>query len=78
MIQRRTALIISGLAAITLAFIYQPPGELLAGSSADSYRRAVPRVTAATQMKGTSGEVRMHFVRAGDAVHMVGVQPAFE
>ncbi|WP_353266625.1 D-Ala-D-Ala carboxypeptidase family metallohydrolase [Gemmatimonas sp.] len=68
MMQRRTALLLSGLVAITAALIYQPPGELLAGSSADSYRRAVPRVAAASSLKGSSGEVRMHFVRAGERV----------
>jgi Peptidase M15 len=68
MMQRRTALIVSGFVAILAAVIYQPPGELLAGSSADSYRRAVPRVAAATTTKGSSGEVRMHFVRAGERV----------
>ena len=68
MIQRRTALILSGLVAITVAVIYQPPGELLAGSSADSYRRAVPTVEAARSTMGTSGDVKMQFVRAGERV----------
>ena len=54
--------------AITAAFIYQPPGELFADSSAESFRRAVPRIAAAKGMQGTSGEVRMHFVKAGDRV----------
>ena len=54
--------------AITAAFIYQPPGELFADSSAESSRRAVPRIAAAKGMQGTSGEVRMHFVKAGDRV----------
>ena len=54
--------------AITAAFIYQPPGELFADSSAESFRRAVPRIAAAKGMRGTSGEVRMHFVKAGDRV----------
>ncbi len=68
MIQRRTALILSGLVAITAAVIYQPPGELLAGSSADSYRRAVPTVEAARSTMGASGDVKMQFVRAGERV----------
>lgn len=68
MIQRRTAIVLSGLVALTAAFIYQPPGELFADSSAESFRRAVPRVAAAKGMQGTSGEVRMHFVKAGDRV----------
>jgi hypothetical protein len=67
-IQRRTAIVLSGLVAITAAFIYQPPGELFADSSAESFRRAVPRIAAAKGMQGTSGEVRMHFVKAGDRV----------
>jgi hypothetical protein len=67
-IQRRTAIALSGLVAITAAFIYQPPGELFADSSAESFRRAVPRIAASKGMQGTSGEVRMHFVKAGDRV----------
>lgn len=66
--QRRTAVLLSGLAAITAAVMYQPPGELFADSSADSFRRAVPRVEAAKAIKGISGEVRMRFVTAGDRV----------
>lgn len=68
MIQRRTALVLSGLVAVTAALIYQPPAELLAGSAEESARRAVPRISAAPVMKGNSGEVRMHFVRAGERV----------
>ena len=68
MIQRRTAIVLSGLVAITAAVLYQPPGELFADSSAESFRRAVPRVEAAKEMKGSSGEVKMHFVKAGDRV----------
>lgn len=68
MIQRRTAVLLSGLVAITAAVMYQPPGELFADSSADSFRRAVPRVDAAKTMAGTSGEVRMQFVTAGELV----------
>lgn len=68
MIQRRTAILLSGLVAITAAVIYQPPGELFADSSAESFRRAVPRVEAAAATRGTSGEVKMQFVRAGDRV----------
>jgi hypothetical protein len=67
-IQRRTAIMLSGLVAITAALIYQPPGELFADSSADSFRRAVPRIEVAKAMKGASGEVKMHFVKAGDRV----------
>lgn len=68
MIQRRTALILSGFVAITAAIIYQPPGELLAGSSADSDRRAVPMIEASRSTMGTSGDVKMQFVRAGERV----------
>ena len=68
MIQRRTAIILSGLVAITAALIYQPPGELFADSSAESFRRAVPRIEAAPAARGTSGEVKMQFVRAGERV----------
>jgi hypothetical protein len=40
----------------------------MADSSAESARHAVPRVEAATEAKGTSGDVLMHFVRAGERV----------
>lgn len=68
MIQRRTAIVLSGVVAITAALIYQPPGELFADSSAESFRRAVPRITAATTTRGTSGEVKMQFVKVGDRI----------
>lgn len=68
MIRRRTALVLSGVAAIAVALWYQPPGTLMADSSAESYKRAVPRVEAAEATRGTSGEVRMQFVRAGERV----------
>lgn len=65
---RRTALIVSGVTAITAAILYQPPTELLAGSSAESAASKVPVVEAGTNAFGASGEVRMRFVRAGDRV----------
>ncbi len=65
---RRTAIIASGVTAIVAAVLYQPPTDLLAGSSAESARRAVPVVEAATTGKGLSGEVRMRFVREGERV----------
>jgi uncharacterized protein YcbK (DUF882 family) len=65
---RRTALIVSGVTAIIAAIAYQPPTDLLAGSSAESARRAVPVVEAAADGKGISGEVRMRFVRSGERV----------
>lgn len=68
MIQRRTALVLSGLIAITAAVLYQPPGELFADSSAESFRRAVPRVEVGAAARGVSGEIKMHFVRAGERV----------
>ena len=63
---RRTAIIVSGIAAITAAMLYQPPADLLAGSSAVSATRSVPVVEASTGARGISGEVRMRFVRAGE------------
>ena len=66
MIRRRTALILSGAAAIVAAIAYQPPGALMADSSAESAKRAVPRVDAGPETRGVSGEVRMMFVRAGE------------
>ncbi len=63
---RRTAIIVSGVTAITAAMLYQPPADLLAGSSAVSATRSVPVVEASTGARGISGEVRMRFVRAGE------------
>lgn len=68
MIRRRAALVLSGLAAITAAILYQPPAELLAGSSAESDKRAVPIVEAGAAARGVSGDVHMQFVRAGERV----------
>jgi uncharacterized protein YcbK (DUF882 family) len=67
-IRRRVALVLSGTAAITAAVLYQPPAELLAGSSAVSVKRAVPMVEAAPEARGVSGDVHMQFVRAGERV----------
>ncbi|MFN8715373.1 MAG: D-Ala-D-Ala carboxypeptidase family metallohydrolase [Gemmatimonas sp.] len=66
MIRRRTALVLSGAAAIVTAIAYQPPGALMADSSAESAKRAVPRVDAGPEVRGVSGDVRMQFVRAGE------------
>ena len=68
MIRRRGALVLSGMAAIAAVILYQPPGELLAGSSAESARLAVPVVEAGPASRGVSGDVQMHFVRAGERV----------
>ena len=68
MIRRRVALALSGTAAITAAMLYQPPSALLADSSAESAVRAVPIVEAAPESRGVSGDVQMHFVRAGERV----------
>jgi len=67
-IRRRTALVVSGIAAIGVALVYQPPTELLAGSSAESAKRAVPVVEVGPGSRGVSGDVQMHFVRAGERV----------
>ena len=67
-IRRRTALVLSGLAAITAAIVYQPPGELMADTSAQSAARRVPRVEATAEAKGLSGDVQMQFVRAGERI----------
>jgi hypothetical protein len=68
MMRRRTALMLSGVAAIAAAIAYQPPGDLMADSSAESARNAVPRVEAAPESRGASGDVLMHFARAGERV----------
>jgi uncharacterized protein YcbK (DUF882 family) len=67
-IRRRTALLLSGAAAVAALVAYQPPEVLQAGSSADSYRAAVPRVEADSALLGASGAVRMRFVRSGERV----------
>lgn len=64
--RRRTALVLSGLAAITAAIWYQPPGELMADTSGLSAARRVPRVESAPEARGLSGDVHMRFVRAGE------------
>ncbi len=66
--KRRVAIVLSGLAAIAAVELYQPPTELLAGSSAESAKRSVPVVEAASASYGLSGDVQMHFVRAGERV----------
>lgn len=63
---RRTAIIISGATAIVAAILYQPPENLMAGSSAESAGVSVPVVEASVGARGISGEVRMRFVRSGE------------
>jgi len=65
---RHTAFIACGVAAIVAAVAYQPPTELLAGSSAASASNSVPVVEAGDSASGVSGEVKMRFVRAGERV----------
>ncbi len=67
--KRRIAIALSGLAAIAAVELYQPPTELLAGSSSESAKRSVPVVEAAEAARGLSGEVQMQFVRAGERLH---------
>ncbi len=61
-------LALSGVAAVAVALAYQPPPDLLADSSAGSAGRAVPRIEAAAESRGVSGDVRMQFVRAGERI----------
>ena len=68
MISRRAILLVSGAAAIAVAVVYQPPTELMAGSSAESAASGVPTVEAARASRGISGDIAMQFVRAGDRV----------
>ena len=65
---RRTALLVCGVAAIAAAVAYQPPAELMAGSSATSVKSSVPVVEVDSATRGISGEVKMQFVRAGERV----------
>ncbi len=66
--RRRVAIVLSGLAAIAAVELYEPPTELMAGSSAESAKNSVPVVEAANVSLGLSGDVQMHFVRAGERV----------
>jgi len=66
--RRRVAIVLSGLAAIAAVELYEPPTELMAGSSAESAKNSVPVVEAASTALGLSGDVKMHFVRAGERV----------
>ncbi|MES2524106.1 MAG: D-Ala-D-Ala carboxypeptidase family metallohydrolase [Gemmatimonadota bacterium] len=68
MISRRGALVMGGIAAIAMAVLYQPPTELMAGSSAESAARGVPAVHSASASHGISGGVEMQFVRSGERV----------
>jgi hypothetical protein len=68
MISRRGVILLSGAAAIAVALLYQPPTELLAGSSEETAARGVPTVEAGPNARGISGDVAMHFVRAGERV----------
>ena len=68
LVRRSLAIVGGGVAAIAAVQMYQPPAELLAGSSAESVRRSVPVVEAADASRGASGDVLMHFARAGDRV----------
>jgi uncharacterized protein YcbK (DUF882 family) len=67
-VRRRLAIVLSGLAAIAAVELYEAPTELMAGSSAESVKRSVPVVEAASTSLGLSGDVQMHFVRAGERV----------
>jgi len=66
--RRRTAVFLSGSAALFGAMLYQPTPELMAGTADESAALAVPRVEAAPAAKGASGDVRMVFARSGDLV----------
>lgn len=66
--RRRVALVLSGIAAIIAVEFYEPPGELLAGSSDASASRSVPTVEASADARGASGDVMMRFVRAGERI----------
>lgn len=59
---------VSGAIGIAAAVLYQPPTELMAGSSAETASHGVPTVEVAPSGRGLSGEVEMHFARAGERV----------
>jgi uncharacterized protein YcbK (DUF882 family) len=67
-VRRRLAIVLSGVAAIAAVELYEAPTDLMAGSSAESVKRSVPVVEAASTALGLSGDVQMHFVRAGERV----------
>jgi hypothetical protein len=66
--RKRAMLMITGLGAIAAVQLYEPPSELMAGSAAVDPARMIPVVHVADAALGTSGEVRMRFVRAGERV----------
>jgi hypothetical protein len=66
LLSRRNVLLLGGAAAIAVAVLYQPPTELMAGPSTESVESRVPRVEVAPVTRGVSGDVQMHFVRAGE------------
>ncbi len=68
MIGRHGALVLSGAVAIAAAIAYQPPGELMADTSAESAGARVPRVEIDDGARGASGGLLMQFVRAGERV----------
>jgi len=67
-ISRRSILVLGGAAGIMAAVLYQPPTELMAGSSEEAASRAVPTVNIAPSVRGISGDVSMRFARAGERV----------
>ena len=66
--RRRLGLLAGGMATIAAVQLYEPPTELLAGSSAESVKRSVPVVEASDAARGASGDVLMRFARAGERV----------
>jgi uncharacterized protein YcbK (DUF882 family) len=65
---RRVLLALSGLASAGVLWWYEPAGAMRADRVAVRSAPVAPRVASAPEAFGRSGQVRMHFVRAGEAV----------
>ncbi len=67
-VQRRVMLGVACVGAVLGLQFYEPPEELIAGPSSASVRGDAPKVVSARAAFGLSGNLRMQFVRAGEAI----------
>lgn len=68
LVNRRLLLMLVGLASIAGLWWYEPAVAMRADRTAARPASAEPRVASAKEAFGRSGQVRMHFVRAGEAL----------
>jgi uncharacterized protein YcbK (DUF882 family) len=66
-VRKRATLSAVTMGVIIAVQLYEPPGELMASPPVDA-RRIIPVVTASGDALGSSGDVQMRFVRAGERV----------